>query len=64
MGIHCQGIRQETRKMLWTWICRHWGGGPIPTVQGGGGGVVAQGLGVGLLAAPTGLSPLCPGLES
>ena len=30
--------------------------------QGGGG--VAQGLGVGLLAAPTGLSSLCLGLES
>ena len=30
----------------------------------GGGGRLAQGLGVGLLAAPTGLSPLCLGLES
>ena len=30
----------------------------------GGGGALAQRLGVGLLAAPTGLSPLCPGLES
>ena len=32
--------------------------------RGGRGGGLAQGLGVGLLAAPTGLSPLCPGLES
>ena len=30
----------------------------------GGGGGLAQGLGVGLVAAPTGLSPLCPGLVS
>ena len=30
--------------------------------RGGGGG--AQDLGFGLLAAPTGLSPLCPGLQS
>ena len=29
-----------------------------------GGGGLAQGFGVGLLAAPNGLSPLCLGLES
>ena len=49
----CWGL-SHTRARTWS---------PTKGTAGGGGGL-AQGLGVGLLAAPTGLSPLCLGLES